>query len=219
MNKVALVAVFLLVFGYAQMADAQEFGVVMDVSGKVELQAKGKNSAIDLGKNVSVGDNLSIGDKGRVTLVAYKGCEEWEITGPGTVHISDKIPELEKGSKGKASMKRKLPVCYKPEDMKVAGSHEQGGLVLMNKAAPVDNDNMEGPNPAEMSGAVSAEDEMEPLRRDFGEGKADNATLMTLVMHDLKKNDTEGARPYFMELKKRAPGSEFVKKLGKDFGM
>ncbi len=220
MNRIMVAIVFLFSFGYASSAVAQDYGVVMDVSGNVELSAKGKKTALDLGKGIAVGDSISLKEKGRLSLVGYKGCEQWEFTGPATVRITGKNPEAEKGSKGKVVMARKLPVCYKPGDVKASGSHEQGGLVLMANPTPVEED-MSGPTPSEMSESAPAQDngQIEQMRKDFKDGKADNAALVTLVMHDLKMHDQEGARPYFMELKKRAPNSELVKNLEKDFDM
>ncbi|MBI5179583.1 MAG: hypothetical protein HZA04_10045 [Nitrospinae bacterium] len=212
MRNIFAFAVFALVLSGS--AHARDFGVVMDLSGKAALAGK-KGAALDLGKNIVVGDVISLKEKASVTVVSYQGCEEWRIGGPASVTFTAEKPEPEKGSKGTVAKGRKLPVCYKPADVQ-ASSHEQGGLVLMNKAVP--QDQMEGPAPVEMSGTAENE-EITKMRQAFSGGKADNAALMTLVMYDLQRRDMESARPYYAELKRRAPASAFVKRMGAEFGL
>ncbi|MBI3794382.1 MAG: hypothetical protein HY280_06595 [Nitrospinae bacterium] len=214
MKTLKFIAAFSCIFwATAAIAGSADFGIVMDVSGNATANKK----AVDLGQNVTVGESLSVPAAGRLVVVGYKGCSEWKITGPAKVTVLDAGPELAKGSTGKIEHGRKMPACYKPADLKTASTHEQGALVLMNK-----KDTGDLPSPPQADAELSAtvddtEQGIEQMRKDFVDGKSDVPALMSLVMHDLEKNDKDKARPYFAELQKRAPKSSFVKKLEKEF--
>jgi hypothetical protein len=210
--KFVFSAICLIALSHAPAFAGGDFGIVMDVNGKAEANKK----ALDLGRNVMVGDTISVSAKGHIVIVEYKGCFEWKITGPAEVKVSDTSPEIAKGSAGKVEKGRKMPACYKPNDVKTASTHEQGALVLMTKEES--NEMPSGPTPdAELSATSESEPEgITQMRKDFKAGKTDVPSLISLIMHDLKKNDKDSARVYYAELKKKAPASAFVKQLEKD---
>lgn len=166
---------------YAETAD---FGIVMDLSGKVTIKRGANTIPADLGVNIVKGDMIILNKKAKAVIVSYNECQEW--------NLSEAKRFLVKGEtilvNGKPlPYSRRLPVCYSMEEIKRAGSEPVGGFVLR------------GPN-----------DPLAELREEFNSGKASNSTVMILLMHELNRGEVEKARPYYEFLKNRLPDSEFI---------
>jgi hypothetical protein len=165
-------------------ADTEDFGIVMDLSGKVTIKHGVNTKTADLGSNIVTGDMIIIDKKAKAVIVSYGDCLEWSLSEAkrfivkgGTIFVNGKpLP-----------YSRRLPVCYSMEEIKKAGSEPVGGFVLR------------GPN-----------DPLAELREEFNSGKASNSTVMILLMHELNRGEVEKARPYYEFLKKRLPDSEFI---------
>jgi hypothetical protein len=172
-----------------QSSAAQDFGIMMDVSGKVSIQRDGRNIPADLGLNILSDDTLNLSKNSSAVIVTYADCKEWILKGPDKIRV--KSGEGPKSSSREIAPSRQLPVCYGPEEFKEGGSYVIGGFVLRGEPR----------------------DPLASLRKDFQNGKASNSTLMTLIMHDLRSGKTERAKQYFKVLNERAPESEFVKEI------
>ena len=192
---ITLVSITLLVLlaFWPQITHAQDFGSVMDVSGQVTIHRGGQVLAADLGMTVSVNDRITLGPGAKAVIVSFADCFEWNLTGPDKITISTDNEIVSKTCKLEPT--RRLPVCYKTEKLMAGESKVAGGLILRGGDSLINK-----------------------LRKEFEAGRASNSTLMTLIMHDLKNNQPEEARPYFEALKKRAPKSLFVKKVARFFG-
>jgi len=180
-------------FLFPLVCAAEEVGVVMDVSGKVDIHRQGKNISVDFGMNIQDGDVFTAESGSSVTVVTYVDCREWIVNGPQRASISGATLVAITGQG--IESQRQLPVCYSPSDSKSGKSDLIGGLVL--RGAP--------------------KDPVKELREEFVTGKASNATLMTLIMNDLKTGKKDTAKVYYEELHKRAPRSQFVMKLAEEF--
>jgi hypothetical protein len=183
---------FILCFSLRSYA-AQDFGIMMDVSGKVAIHRDGNPINADFGMNIFSGDIIELNKGSDAVIVSYADCQEWTLKGPDKVMIkTDEGPE---SGSGMVAPSRQLPVCYGPEEFKEDGSDVIGGLVLRGQP----------------------KDPLAALREEFKGGTASNSTLMTLIMHDLKNGKIERARPYFDTLKVRAPESEFINNIARRF--
>ncbi len=177
----------LLLFGTDLMAE--DFGMIMDTSGKISLNRQGKKIKAEIGQTLFAGDSIRLDKGSSLVLVSYELCEEWIIDGPLTLTfteydiIADKDPQPEPG--------RQLPVCYSLDEMSTTDSDTLGALVLRG----------------------SPDDPVRKLRMEFNNGQASNSTLMALILHEIKNGSTAQAEPFFQELKKRAPDSAFIKKM------
>jgi hypothetical protein len=165
-------------------AETEDFGIVMDLSGKVTIKHGVNTKPADLGSNIVTGDMIIIDKKAKAVIVSYGDCLEWSLSEAkrfivkgGTILVNGKpLP-----------YSRRLPVCYSMDEIKKAGSEPVGGFVLR------------GPN-----------DPLAELREEFNSGKASNSTIMILLMHELNRGEVEKARPYYEFLKKHLPDSEFI---------
>ena len=173
---------------------AEDFGVVMDVTGTVVRISNEKQSSIDLGTNLSVGDEIFLKESAELILVSYENCTEWSLIGPN--HITLKTGEFLAKDNGKVAYLRKLPVCFNPVKIDDAKSLFMGGITLRGKEV----------------------DPLKELRKEFETGKAGNSTLITLMIYGIKSKNIEKTRPYFDELNKRRPGSPFIEECAKYFG-
>jgi hypothetical protein len=168
-------------------AETEDFGIVMDLSGKVTIKHGVSTKPADLGINIVTGDIIILDKKAKAVIVSYGDCQEWNLSGAnrfivkgGTILVNGKpLP-----------YSRRLPVCYSMEEVKKPGSEPVGGFVLR------------GPN-----------DPLAELRKEFNSGKASNSTVMILLMHELNRGEVEKARPYYEFLKERLPDSEFIKDI------
>lgn len=191
MKKLFFVSLLATIFLFPNLSLAEDYGVVMDISGSVELISNGKKSPVDLGTNLSIGDEISLNKDSSLVVVSYEDCLEWKINGPNKIKVSAAIHK----DKKKVTILRQLPVCYSPSEMNTSDSQSIGGFVL--RGMPVDP--------------------LEQLRNEFKSGKASNSTLMTLIMHDVNNKEINKAKPYYSELKQRMPNSSFIKEIKKYF--
>lgn len=195
MKQLSILSLFLIcsAFIVGNKSWAKDFGIVMDISGTVELISSDNKAHIDLGTNLLVGDKLSLKENSELILVSYEDCGKWSIKGPSNIKLSTSGFE---GEEEKIVYLKQMPVCYNISKMDDAGSPFMGGITLRG-SKPVDP--------------------LEALREEYETGKADNSTLITLIMYGIKNNRVEEARPYFNELKARKPKSSFIKKITKYF--
>lgn len=208
----AAVSVFL-----AGGAWAADYGMVADVKGSAELQAKKK--PLVAGESVAAGEKVLVKDKAVVVLVTYSDCSEWKLTGPIIFTFEKGGPVVFRGDKNNAIKTRKLSVCYKPGDVKSASSHEMGALSLMAKGQESDKPQV-GPSDGQQSKFANSSDggDLEGLKADADGPNPSNATLMMMVMHYQHSGDKESAKKYFMKLKESIPDSEYVKTTSMENG-
>jgi hypothetical protein len=165
-------------------AETEDFGIVMDLSGKVTIKHGVNTKPADLGINIVTGDMIILDKKAKAVIVSYVDCQEWSLSGAkrflikaGTILVNGKsLP-----------YSRRLPVCYSMEEIRRAGSEPVGGFVLRGQNDP-----------------------LAELREEFNSGKASNSTVMILLMHELNRGEVEKAKPYYEFLKKCLPDSEFI---------
>ena len=185
----ALLVFFCLVSGLTTANAQEDFGMVMDVAGRVVVHRGAENFPADLGRTVLVGDRFELSDTSRLTIVSFQDCREWLLTGPS--EATTRWTRIEGSGLQQPEPGRRLPVCYSQQELEVEDPGVLGGLVL--RGIP--------------------EDPVAGLRREFDSGQAPNSTLVTLIMHDLANDDPDRAKPYMQELQRRAPNSAFVKRL------
>ena len=187
----AIVVVFLFCMS-AQTVIADDFGIVMDVNGKINVQRGEQKLPVEIGLNIIYGDTIKLDKTNNIVIVAYDDCMEWDLTGPHSIIIKSDGIALKTGE---ASPKRQLPVCYSLEEFEGEKEDVMGGFVLRG----------------------SPKDPLASLREEFKHGKASNSTLITLIVHDLRNWKIEQARPYYEELHRRMPDSVFVNNFTKKF--
>ena len=168
---------------------AQEYGMVMDAIGEVTLHRDNSPSyIIQAGDSIMDGDRLSVPDKSELILVSYGDCVEYQLTGELTVTIAWII---EKKGSGSLQESRKLPTCYRSEDIQSTGAASVlGGVTLRG-----------------------FEDPVMLLRQEIEQGKISNSALITLLIHDLNYGMDARTKYYLKLLKQREPESEVVKKI------
>lgn len=175
---------------HAAQAGAPALAMISDIEGQVWLRNRDTTTALQLGDTLNEGDILSVSSRATATIVYFSNCTEW------LVKENDEVKLVWKGpvSKAMGTLKpvRELPVCYRPEDFKGLDNHVIGGYVMRELPAV---------------GMV----EMENLRREAMADKASGATLMTVMIHDLRSRQPERARPYYEKLKQRYPNTGLVK--------
>lgn len=177
----------------AGLQAAEDFGMVMDIEGKVTVEHQGRQAVASLGQTLFVGDRLILEAGGSLGVVSYGSCDELVLNGPAQAQVG--AAGLTSSQGGPAKLARRLPVCYSQEELNAGDSGVIGGLVL--RGAP--------------------KDPVYDLRREFATGKATNSSLMTLVMHDVSNGQAAQARPYFQALTRLAPDSQFVREMRRHF--
>ncbi len=186
-----------LLFGAWEAIAYDDFGIVMDVKGQVSVERNDKSAPAEVGNNLHIKDTLIVNKGASMTAVSYDDCCEWVVRGPARVKIdSDETFEIQSAKCDWLKKVRELPVCYSHEEFNKGELSVIGGVIL--RKSDVD--------PAAL------------LRKEFKMGKASNAALITLIMHDLLNGQIEKARPYYNALKKRNPGTVFLQGLEKKFG-
>jgi hypothetical protein len=184
---VAMAVALIVPLGLAPAVQAAEdFGMVMDVQGRVTVEHQGQRTAVSLGQTLFVGDRLSLEPKASLGVVSYNSCDELVLSGPAQAQVEGAGVSVAGGPAAKVA--RRLPVCYSQEELSATESGVIGGLVL--RGAP--------------------KDPVFELRQEFAAGKASTSSLMTLIMHDVSSGQADQARPYFQALRQRAPDSQFV---------
>ncbi|MDH4182823.1 MAG: hypothetical protein OEV92_01250 [Nitrospinota bacterium] len=163
--------------------------MVMDVSGDAKILRKGVSAPADLGKSISFDDVFKLGAGAKLAVVTYIDCNQWMMAGPGEFKVNSS--QAIEAANGKLAPAKKMPVCYEPDSITAESTNTIGAFVLRG----------------------GAKDPVADLRAEFENGNASLSTLMTLVMYDLQNGRKDSARPYFEELSKRAPESQFVKRI------
>ena len=207
---------FLMVLALAGAGYAQDFGIITDVSGKLAVQRNGKTKFLEMGASVAPQDILRVSRGGAATIVAYATCQEWLASGTGEITVENDKMAAGKGASLKIG--KKLPVCYKPADIKGAGSHSMGGISLFAKESKKPAQEAAAPEEfTSTSVATETDPAIEPLKEEYQGGKASNSTVITLMMYELGANKVAAAKPYYEDLKKRVPQSAVVKDLAPRF--
>lgn len=208
---------FLLALALTGTGHAQDFGIITDASGKIANERAGKTTFVDMGASIAPKDKLHIAKGGAATIVAYATCQEWIAAGAGDFTVEEGKIIAVKGASLK--MGKKLPGCYKPGEIKGTGSHSMGGISLMAKESKGPFPEMAGSREemASTSGNGEADPAIQPLKDEYQGGKASNSTVIALLMYELNANRLAAAKPYYDDLKKRAPLSALVKEIAPRF--
>jgi len=173
-----------------------DFGIITDFKGNVSVKRDNKAVPADVGANLRLKDTLIVSEGAGALAVSYEDCYEWIIIGPAQVKINSDESFIKQSVECDWLKKvRKLPVCYRPEEFEEGASAVIGGATFRKQDV----------------------DSAAPLRLEFKMGKASNAALITLIMHDFINGEIENARDYYNALKKRTPGTVFLKDLEKKF--
>ena len=90
MKQLSILSLFIICFAsiVGNKSWAEDFGIVMDISGTVELISSDDKAHIDLGTNLLVGDKLSLMENSELVIVSYDDCVEWSIKGPSNIKVS-----------------------------------------------------------------------------------------------------------------------------------
>lgn len=206
---------FLVVLALAGYCSAQDFGIVTDTSGKIADERAGKTTFLDIGAAVAPKDKIHISKGGSATIVEYATCQEWFAAGAGNFIVDEGKIVAVKGASLK--MGKKLPVCYKPGEIKGTASHSMGGIALFAKESKGVASESAGTEEFASTSRTEAEAAMQPLREEYQRGNASNATVIALMMYELNANRMVAAKPYYDDLKKRAPKSQVVRELAERF--
>ena len=194
MKSRLMIRISVLVVGallWAGPSMANEIGLVMDASGDAKVAEGSSSKPAEIGSGFGFGSVFVLGSGAKMSLVTYIDCNEWSLSGPGSFKVSQSQTIVSEACEMKPS--RNLPVCYEPELMEVDKHNTMGAFV--------------------MRGAQN--DPVAALRNEYQNGNASNSTLMTLIMHDLNSGKKEQAKPYYQELKSRAPNSPFIKSVAR----
>ncbi|MGA3115840.1 MAG: hypothetical protein ABSF90_15570 [Syntrophobacteraceae bacterium] len=164
---------------------------VSDLSGDVSLSRGNERIGATVGSDIAAGDTLTIGDGAWIELVSTGTCEVWELNRTRQYTFTER--EITSSPEGdKIPPDHRLSICFDPAGFSIGKAQRIGGII-------------------ERGG--SSEDELAEI------GSKSNAALINLIMlYALSEKDIEKAAPYYEELKKRAPGSEFVAGAAKIFG-
>ncbi len=173
-----------------------DFGIVTNVKGNVSVKRDNKAAPAEVGANLRLKDTLIVSKGADAFAVSYEDCYEWIIIGPAQVKINSDDTFINQSVKCDWLIKvRVLPVCYRPAEFEEGASAAIAGFIVRDTDV----------------------DSAAPLRLEFKMGKASNAALITLIMHDFINGKIEKARLYCNALKKRTPGTVFLQNLEKKF--
>ena len=163
---------------------------VSDLSGDVSLSRGSEQIAAAIGLDVSPGDTMKIKEGAWIELVFTGTCEVWELEGTRQYSfIEHEI--LSSSERNRILPNHRLSVCFDPAGFSVGKAQRIWGII-------------------ERGG--SPEDELSEI------GSKSNAALINLlILYALSDKDIEKAAPHYEELKKRAPGSQFVASVAKIF--
>lgn len=207
---------FLMALALTGAGYAQDFGIITDASGKVANERAGKTKFLDMGASVAPKDKLHISKGGAATIVAYATCQEWIAAGAGDFTVEEGKIVAVKGAS--LTMGKKLPGCYKPGEIKGAGSHSIGGISLFAKESKAPVPEAGGSEEfSSKTGATENDSSIKPLQDEYQSGKASNSTVIALMMYELNANRVAAAKPYYDDLKKRAPKSPVVREMAPRF--
>ncbi|MGO9415193.1 MAG: hypothetical protein ACLPUX_01725 [Syntrophobacteraceae bacterium] len=163
---------------------------VSDFSGDVSLGRGNERIAAAVGLDIAAGDTLTIGGRAWIELVSTGTCEEWELEGSRRYSFTEH--EIMSSPEGdRIPPDHRLSVCFDPAGFSTGKAQRIGGIIERGE---------------------SAEDELAEI------GSKSNAALINLIiLYALSDGNMEKAVPYYDELKKRVPGSEFVAGVAKIF--
>ena len=179
-----------VVFVWSSFSFALNTWKVSDLSGDVSLGRGNERIAAAVGLDIAAGDTLTIGGGAWIELVSTGTCEVWELEGTRQYGFTEH-EILSSPERDRIPPNHRLPVCFDPAGFSTGKAQRIGGII-------------------ERGG--SAEDELAEI------GSKSNAALINLIIFcALGDEDIEKAVPYYEELKKRAPGSEFVASVAKIF--
>ena len=163
---------------------------VSDLSGDVSLGRGNERIGAAVGLDIAAGDTLTIGGGAWIELVSTGTCEVWELKGTRQYTFTEH-EIMSSPERDKIKPDHRLSVCFDPAGFSVGKAQRIGGII-------------------ERGG--SPEEELSEI------GSKSNAALINLIiLYALSDKDIEKAAPYYEELKKRAPGSEFVAGVAKIF--
>ncbi len=179
-----------VVLVWSSVSFALNMWKVSDLSGDVSLSRGNKRIGAAVGADIATGDTLAIGGGAWIELVSTGTCEVWELNGTRQYSFGEhEIMISPEG--GRIPPDHRLSVCFDPAGFSIGKAQRIGGII-------------------ERGG--SPEDELAQM------GSKSNAALINLIMlYALGEKDIEKAAPYYAELKKRAPGSEFIASVAKIF--
>ncbi len=179
-----------VVFVWSSFALALNTWKVSDLSGNVSLSRGNERIAAAVGLDIAAGDTLTIGGGAWIELVSTGTCEVWELE--GTRQYSFTEHEIMSSPElDRIPPNHRLSVCFDPAGFSTGKAQRIGGII-------------------ERGG--SAEDELAEI------GSKSNAALINLIiLYALSDQDIKKGVPYYEELKKRAPGSEFAANVAKIF--
>ncbi len=163
---------------------------VSDFMGDVTLGRGKDRIAAAVGLDIAAGDTLTIAGGAWIELVSTGTCEVWELEGTRQYSFTERdIMSSPQGER--VPPDHRLSVCFDPAGFSTGKAQRIGGII-------------------ERGG--SPEDELAEI------GSKSNAALINLIiLYALRDGNTEKALPYYEELKKRVPGSNFVASVGKIF--
>jgi len=182
-------------------AGTPSLAMVADIEGRITLQHGDSSSELQFGDTLVEGDVLTIPDQARVVVVYFDRCSEWVLNKPDAVEILAPGPRSRKS--GSLKPARKLPICDRPEEFKHLGSQVIGGVV------------MRGLPPQDIG--VADDPAVASLRREAERDGASTTAILSLMLHDLKKQNLESAERYYVRLKRRHPEAGLVKEFAHYF--
>jgi hypothetical protein len=163
---------------------------VGDFSGDVSLGRGNERIAAAVGVDILAGDTLTIAGGAWIELVSTGTCEVWELQGARQYSFTEH-EIMSSPERDIILPNQRLSVCFDPAGFSTGKAQRIGGII--ERGGPV-------------------EDELAEI------GSKSNAALINLIIvYALSNGDNEKAAPYYQELKKRAPGSEFVASVAKIF--
>jgi len=179
-----------VVFVWSSFSFALNTWKVSDFSGDVSLGRGNERIAASVGLDIAAGDTLTIGGGAWIELVSTGTCEVWELEGSRRYSFTEH--EIMSSPEGdRIPPDHRLSVCFDPAGFSTGKAQRIGGIIERGE---------------------SAEDELAEI------GSKSNAALINLIiLYALSDGNMEKAVPYYDELKKRVPGSEFVAGVAKIF--
>lgn len=178
-----VVAVLGIMILWSSSSFALDAWKICDLSGDVTLTHGGNRTDAQIGTDIASGDSLALKEGSWIELISTGDCEVWELKGGRQYRFSG--GEVASDSGEKISSSHRLAVCFNPAGFSSGRAQRIGGII-------------------ERGGSVDEE---------LTETGSNAALINLILIHALNGNDIEKARPYYEELKRRAPGSEFVKNV------
>jgi len=160
---------------------------VSDLSGDISLTHGSSKTAVSIGSDIAPGDSLALKGGAWIELVSTGDCEVWELKGDRQYIFTEH--DVMGKDNDKVPPAHRLAVCFNPAGFAIGKAQRIGGIV--ERGGPIDDE--------------------------LAETGSNAALINLIILHGLSGQDIERARPYYEELKKRAPGSEFVASVSRLF--